>query len=70
MYIYIVIKEKTNEAQNEAFVTIKRHKPNFPENVACRLLNPCKSEISKVSKVYFENISNSIRSSNNFKNCY
>ena len=50
-------------AQNEAFITIKDHKPNFPNNIACRLLNPCKSEIGKVSKVYSENINNSIRSS-------
>ena len=52
-------------AQNEAFITIKDHKPNFPNNIACRLLNPCKSEIGKVSKVYLENINNSIRSSIN-----
>ena len=52
-------------AQNEAFITIKDHKPNFPNNVVCRLLNPYKSEIGKVSKVYLENINNSIRSSTN-----
>ena len=52
-------------AQNEAFITFKDHKPNFLKNVACRLLNPCKSEIGKISKVYLENINNSIRSSNN-----
>ena len=52
-------------AQNEAFITVKDHKPNFPNNVACRLPNPCKSEIGKVSKVYLENIDNSIRSSTN-----
>ena len=52
-------------AQNEAFITFKDHKPNFLKNVACRLLNPCKSEIGKINKVYLENINNSIRSSNN-----
>ena len=57
-------------AQNEAFITIKDHKPNFPENVTCGLLNPCKSEISKVRKVYLENVNDSVRSSSNFKNCY
>ena len=70
-------------AQNEAFTTIKDHKPNFPKNVACRLLNPCKSEIGEISKVYLENTNNSIRGFNNlnqkhkkkfkkvkFKNCY
>ena len=38
-------------AQNEAFITIRDHKPNFPKNLACGLLNPCKSEIGKISKV-------------------
>ena len=51
--------------QNEAFIAIKDHKPHFPKNVICRLLNPCKSEIVKISKVYLKNINNSIRSSNN-----
>ena len=58
-------------AENEAFLIITDHKPNFPNNVSCRLLNPCKSEIGKVSKVYSENINNSIRSStdsNQWKN--
>ena len=52
-------------AQHETFIRIKDHKPNFPNLVACRLLNPCKSEIGKISKVYLENINNSIRSSIN-----
>ena len=56
-------------AHNEAFITIKNHKPDFPKNVACRLLNPCKSEIGKTSKVYLENINNSIRSSSNLNQC-
>ena len=38
-------------AQNEAFITIWDHKPNFTKNLACGLLNPCKSEIGKISKV-------------------
>ena len=52
-------------AQNEAFITTKDHKPNFPKNVACRLLNPCKFEIGKVSEVYLEMRSNSIKSCTN-----
>ena len=46
--------------KNEAFIAIKDHKPNFPKNAACRLLNPGKSEIDKVSKVYLNNINKSI----------
>ena len=52
-------------ANNEAFITIKDHKPNFPNTVACRLLNPCKSEIGKISKIYLEKINCSIRTSSN-----
>ena len=52
-------------AENETFITIKDHKPNFPNNITCRLLNPCKSEIGRISKVYLENINNSIRTSTN-----
>ena len=52
-------------AENPAFITIKDHKPNFPNTVACRLLNPCKSEVGKISKVYLERINDSIRSGTN-----
>ena len=48
-------------APNEAFVSIKDHKPNFPNNILCRLLNPCKSEIGKISKKYLEEMNNSLR---------
>ena len=34
----------------DAFLTIKDHKPNFPSKVECRLLNPAKSNIGKISK--------------------
>ena len=37
-------------AEKCAFITIKDHKPGFPNEVKCRLLNPCKSEIGKISK--------------------
>ena len=31
-------------------MTLKDHKPNFMNNPKCRVLNPCKSELGKVSK--------------------
>ena len=34
-------------ANKEAFITLKDHKPNFNNNPACRLINPCKSELAK-----------------------
>ena len=32
------------------FITFKNHKPNFINNPKCRLINPAKSNIGKVSK--------------------
>ena len=37
-------------AKREAFITLKDHKPNFANNPTCRLINPAKSEIGKISK--------------------
>ena len=35
---------------NPAVITIKDHKENFTNNAKCRLINPTKPEIGKVSK--------------------
>ena len=43
-------------AENPAFITLKDHKPNFKSRLACRLINPSKSELEKVRKVLLENI--------------
>ena len=48
-------------AEHNAFITIKDHKPGFPNEVKCRLLNPCKSEVGKISKKYLEDINKSVR---------
>ena len=37
-------------AQKEATITIKDHKENFRNNTTCRLINPTKSELGKISK--------------------
>ena len=39
-----------------AFVTLKDHKNNFQSSLPCRLINPSKSELGKISKWIFENI--------------
>ena len=52
-------------AKRDAFITIKDHKENFPSNVKCRLINPSKGELGKVSKVILDNINNNIRSAIN-----
>ena len=36
--------------KNEAYVTIKDHKEGFPDKISCRLINPSKTDIGKISK--------------------
>ena len=46
---------------NPAFITIKDHKENFTNNAKCRLINPTKPEIGKVSKNIVDKMNVSIR---------
>ena len=41
-------------AKSNAFVSLKDHKPNFSSNPKCRLINPAKSGIGKISKYFLE----------------
>jgi len=43
-------------SKREAYITLKDHKENFPNNPKCRLINPAKSEIGIVSKKLLETI--------------
>lgn len=43
-------------AKKPAFITLKDHKDNFDNNPTCRLINPTKPEIGKISKRLLENI--------------
>ena len=43
-------------AVREAFITLKDHKPNFHNNPTCRLINPTKTELGKVSKQILQKI--------------
>ena len=52
-------------AKNQAFVTLKDHKPNFNNRPSCRLINPTKSEIGKISKQVLERINVKIRGATN-----
>ena len=42
--------------EKDAYITLKDHKENFPNNTKCRLINPSKSQIGIVSKKYLEKI--------------
>ena len=52
-------------AEQKAFITMKDHKPNFPSNIKCRLINPTKSNLGKISKQILEKINSKIRQSTN-----
>ncbi len=47
-------------AQRDAFITLKDHKPNFANNPTCRLINPTKSEIGKISKQILDRVNKKI----------
>ena len=57
--------------QSDAYVTVKDHKPNFPSKIECRLINPAKSNIGRVSKQILSNIVHIVRTksdTNQWKN--
>ena len=43
-----------------AFVTLRDHKQNLRSGTLCRLINPCKSELGKISKIILENINETL----------
>ena len=47
-------------AKDNAFVTIKDRKEDFPSNLKCRLINPAKGDLGKVSKVVLGKINDKI----------
>ena len=49
------------------FITIKDHKPNFQNNPSCRLINPYKPEIGKISQQITAEINNSVRQKTKYK---
>ena len=55
----------------KAYITIKDYKSEFPNKIPCRLINPSKSSIGKISKVILDRINEKIISSvtiNQWKN--
>ena len=47
-------------AKNEPFITLKDHKPNFDMDPKCRLINPTKTEIGRVSKQTLDRINKQV----------
>ena len=48
-------------ARKEAFLTLKDHKGNFDAKLPCRLIDPAKSEMEKVSKQILDAINQDLR---------
>ena len=48
--------------EEEAFITVKDHKPNFPSKIEVRLINPAKPQIGRITKIKIQEINNTIRS--------
>lgn len=48
-------------AQQQCFITIKDHKPDYRTNPKYRLLNPTKSELGKVSQQILQKINETVR---------
>ena len=51
-------------ANKDAFISLKNHKPNFANKPTCRLINPTKSEIGKISKEILNRINSKITKEN------
>ena len=53
-------------ARARAFTTFKDHEPDFRQNPSCRLINPTKNELGKVSKSIIEKINKKLISELHF----
>ena len=42
--------------ETEAYIIVTDHKDEFPDKIPCRLVNPSKTSIGKISKVILERI--------------
>lgn len=52
-------------AQREAFITLKDHKDNFANKPTCRLINPSKQEIGRISKRILDDINQKLVAATN-----
>ena len=59
--------------ETESFISLKDHKENFYSNPTCRLINPAKSNLGKISKKILERITAKIKTKtgqNQWKSSY
>ena len=48
-------------AKIQAFIALKDHKENFRNNSTCRLINPTKGELDKISKIILKEINTQVK---------
>ena len=46
--------------KTEAYITIKDNKDEFPNKIPCRLINPSKSNVGKISRTIFDTINKNV----------
>ena len=51
--------------EKEVYITIKDHKDDFSNKISRRLINPCTSNIGKISKVILDRINRAVRNHTN-----
>ena len=51
--------------ESEAYITVKDDKDEFPNKIQCRLINPSKSNLGKISKVILDKINRHLVASTN-----
>ena len=57
--------------ETQTYITVKNHKEDFPHKISCRLINPSKSDIGKISKIILDRINQKLvtsTSANQWKN--
>ena len=47
--------------ETEAYIKIKDHKEEFPNKISCRLINPSKSSIEKISRDILDKINQQLK---------
>ena len=67
MYMYIASRLDVADridimARRESFITLKDHKENFVNSLPCRLINPAKSEMGRISKHILDGMNGKLKS--------
>ena len=56
-----VIDRMSINSEDNCFIALKDHKPNFKNNPSTRLFNPAKNELGRISKQILQKLNKSIK---------